>query len=140
AKLAAAFRRTLSGWRRSQRSLDWRETPELADDFAAWLTQIERELLPRDPAAALELAQAFIESDGSFFTRTDDSDGEIGSAVAAACRLWLQAAARCESPADEWPGRIHRLARDDDHGARGELLHEAGTLLGAEGLRVLAAL
>ena len=32
--------------------------------------------------------------------RADDSDGVIGDVVRAACRHWLQAAARCETPRD----------------------------------------
>lgn len=140
AKLAAVFRKTLSGWQRSDRFLDYAESRAFAGELEGWLAQIERELLPRDPPAALELAEAFITSDAAFFARADDSNGEIGDAVAAGCRLWLRAAAACESPVEEWPPRIHRLASEDDHGARDELLCEADTLLDTAGLRELAKL
>lgn len=140
AKLAAAFRRTLSGWQRSERFLGHDETRAFGGELEGWLAQVERELLPRDPAAARDLAEAFIASDGSFFERADDSNGDIGAAVAAGCRLWLQAAARCESPVEEWPPRIHQLVSQDDYGAREALLREAGVLLDTNGLRDLARL
>lgn len=62
-----------------------------------WLDQVARELLPKDPPAALALFEAFIDADAAWFDRTDDSDGVIGDAVRAACRHWLQAAARCDA-------------------------------------------
>jgi hypothetical protein len=140
AKLAAVFRRTLAGWQRSECFLDYTEARSFCRELEGWMAQIERELLPSDPVAALQLAEAFIRSDRSFFERADDSDGGIGSAVAAACRLWLRAAARCESPVDEWPPRIHGLVSEDDYGARDALLREAGVLLDESGLRELARL
>jgi hypothetical protein len=66
---------------------------------------VARELLPRDPSAALALFEAFNEADAAWFDRADDSDGMIGDAVRAACRHWLQAAARCETPPDGWVAR-----------------------------------
>ena len=95
--------------------------------------------MPADPPAALALAEAFIEADNVFFERADDSDGVIGDAVRAGCRLWLKAAARCESPASEWPGRISALFAADEYGAREELLRRADLLLGEEALRAWVA-
>ena len=140
AKLAAVFRRTLAGWQRAERFLDYTEARAFSRELEGWMAQVERELLPRDPAAALELAETLIKSDRSFFARADDSDGGIGSAVAAACHLWLRAAARCESPVDEWPARIHRLASEDDYSSRDTLLRDAGLLLDESGLREVARL
>jgi hypothetical protein len=50
----------------------------------SWLAQVERELLPVDPARALELVEDFITSDAKWFERAEDSDGAIGGAVGAA--------------------------------------------------------
>ncbi|RVT51308.1 DUF6880 family protein [Rubrivivax albus] len=138
-RLAATFRKTLNGWRRQTRFLDYRAGIEWATEAEAWLSQIERELLPRDPMAAVALAEAFIECDESIFNRADDSSGRIGDAMRSACRLWLQAAARCESPADAWPARLRRLAEADKYGAREALWLQADLLLSPAQLRDLVA-
>lgn len=109
-RLAASFRKTLTAWRRQTRFLDYRASMEWAAEVEAWLLQIECELLTRDPMSAVALAEGFIECDESIFNRADDSSGRLGDAMRAACRLWLQAAAQCENPADAWPARLRRLA------------------------------
>jgi hypothetical protein len=138
-KLAAGFRKTLTAWSRSSKFFTYREAGEFGRMLEAWLDQVERELLPKDPAAALALFESFIEADGAFFEHADDSDGCIGDAVRAACRYWLQAAARCETPASEWPGRLVRLVSDDQYGAREELLRRAELLLDETALHALVA-
>lgn len=138
-RLAANFRRTLTAWRRQTRFLDYRASIDWASEVEAWLSQIERELLPRDPMAAVALAEALIACDESVFNRADDSSGRIGDAMRAACRLWLEAAARCESPADAWPARLRRLAEADRHGAREALWLHADLLLSQAQLREMVA-
>ena len=105
----------------------------------AWLGQLERELLRRDPMAVVKLAESFIESDATFFDRTDDSSGCIGDAIRAACRLWLQAAASREVPPDMWPARLFRLYATDQYGAREPLLAYADLLLPESQLREMVA-
>jgi hypothetical protein len=138
-RLAAGFRKRLSAWRRSTKFYGYRESGEFGRSLEAWLDQVERELLPKDPAAAQALFEAFIEADASWFERADDSDGCIGNAVRAACRHWLQAAARCGAAASEWPQRLVRLVNADEYGAREELLRRADLLLGESELRGLVA-
>ncbi len=138
-RLAASFRKSLNAWRRSTRFVPYAEAGAFGRELEQWLAQIGRELLPKDPAAALELAEAFIQSDGSFFERADDSGGAIGSALRAGCLLWLKAAARCEAPPDQWPDRLLRLAKDDGYGAREELLLHANLLLDEAAMRQLVA-
>lgn len=138
-RLAASFRKSLNAWRRSTRFVPYAEAGAFGRELEHWLAQIERELLPKDPAAALELAEAFIQSDGSFFERADDSNGAIGAALGAGCVLWLKAAARCEAPPDQWPDRLLRLAKDDGYGAREDLLRHANLLLDEAAMRQLVA-
>lgn len=138
-KLAAGFKKTLSGWRRSTRFYGYREASEFGRMLDGWLDQVARELLPKDPPAALALFEAFIEADAAWFERADDSDGVIGDAVRAACRHWLQAAARCETPPDVWPERLLKLYEADRFGAREELLRRADLLLGEAAQRALVA-
>lgn len=137
--LAAEFRKTLAAWRRSTKFLGYSEAGAFGRELEAWLEQVERELMPQDPAAALALAESFIEADAVFFNRADDSNGAIGDAIRAGCRLWLKAASRCESPAAEWPARIAALAGANEYGAREELLRSANLLLSEQALRALVA-
>ena len=85
-ELASGFRKTLTAWRRSSRYFSYREAGEFGRTLEAWLGQVERELLPKDPAAALALFESFIEADGTFFERADNSNSCIGDAVRAASR------------------------------------------------------
>jgi hypothetical protein len=137
-KLAAGFRRTLAGWRRARRFLPLREAREFARQLDTWLEQVRRELLPKDPAAALALFEAFIECDSTFFERADDSDGCIGTTLHAATMHWLEAAAHCDRSAGEWLDRIDALVGSDGYGIRGELLRQANLLLDEPTLRALA--
>jgi hypothetical protein len=63
----------------------------------------------------------------------------IGDAVRAACRHWLQAAARCETAPGVWPERLLKLYQADQYGARDELLRRAGRLLDEPAQRGLVA-
>lgn len=116
------------------------EPLEFGRELEAWLDQVSRELVPRDPPAALALFESFIEADASWFGRTDDSGDSIGDAVRAACRHWLQAAARCETPASVWPERLMSLFMADNFSAREELLRRADLLLSEPALRELVAM
>ena len=138
-KLAAGFKKTLSGWRRSTRFYGYREAGEFGRTLDGWLDQVARELLPKHPPAALSLFEAFIEADAAWFDRADDSDGVIGDTVRAACRHWLQAAARCETPPGAWPARLLKLYEGDQYGAREELLQRADLLLDEPAQRGLVA-
>jgi len=138
-KLAAGFKKTLSGWRRSTKFYGYREAREFGRMLDGWLDQVARELLPKDPPAALSLFEAFIEADAAWFDRADDSDGVIGDALRTACRHWLQAAARCEPPRDVWPERLLKLYQADQYGARDELLRKADLLLEEPAQRGLVA-
>jgi hypothetical protein len=139
-KLAAGFKKSLAGWRRSTKFYGYREAGEFGRMLDGWLDQVARELLPKDPPAALALFETFIEADAAWFDRADDSGGVIGDAVRAACRHWLQAAARCETPRDVWPERLLKLFEADQYGARDELLRKADLLLDEPAQRGLVAL
>lgn len=138
-RLAAEFRKTLVAWKRSRRFLDYREAGAFGRTLETWLEQVERELLPDDPAAALALFQDVVKADRAWFDRADDSDGAIGNAVRTACRHWLRAAARCEPPRAGWPDRLLALYDADEHGAREELLRAANLLLDEPAQRALVS-
>jgi len=66
-KLATSFKETLSAWRRSSESYDFREAQSLGRELEAWLEEVTRELASKDPSAAVALFGAFIESGASWF-------------------------------------------------------------------------
>ncbi|SEB22655.1 DUF6880 family protein [Variovorax sp. YR216] len=138
-QLAAGFRKTLISWQRSTKYYNYRDAPAYGQMLKAWLDQVGRELVPKDPAAGLALFETFIEADEVWFEHADDSGADIGEAVRSACRHWLQAAALCETPANVWLERLMRLYLADDYGAREELLRSANRLLPAPALRTLIA-
>jgi hypothetical protein len=138
-KLAAGFRKTLLAWSRSKKHYSYNESSAFGRELERWITQVEKEVLPMNPPLALGLFETFIESDAAWFDRADDSGGSIGDAVRSACEHWLQAARRCESPADEWPQRLVALYRGDEYGAREALLRRADLLLDEAGMRQLVA-
>jgi hypothetical protein len=138
--LATVFRKKLAAWMRSTNYIGWSQVNEFGGELHAWLEQVEQEVMPLDPAEALALAEAFIESDEHFFNHADDSGAVIGHAVRAACVLWLKAASRCESPASVWPNRIATLFAADQFGAREDLLRRVDLLLGEEALRGLVSI
>jgi len=135
----AAFRKKLSAWKRSPTYIDYAQAGDFGRELEAWLAQVERELMPQDPAEALALVEAFIETDEVFFECADDSGGAIGSAMHAGCLLWLRAASHCESPAAAWPDRIMALVAADQYGAREALLRHADLLLSEAAMRALVA-
>jgi hypothetical protein len=139
ARLAAEFRKRLQTWKRSRRFL-WRSAAAaFGRELEAWLDEIERELLPLDPARAHALAEAFLRSDERFFEQADDSDGAIGDAIRAGCRLWLRAAKTQPSrDAAGWIDRVYALVNADEYGAREALLGHADLLFDDAGLRALA--
>lgn len=137
--LVASFRKTLATWQRSTKYQGFAESGDFGRRLNQWLEQVANELQPRDPAAALALFEAFIQADATWFEHADDSDGDIGDAVRAACRHWLQAAARCEVPSNGWLDRLLGLFKADEYGARDDLLRRANLLLDESSLRDLVA-
>lgn len=138
--LARTFGERLRRWRRSGRFLPRSAAGSFGRELEDWLDEIERELLPLDPARAQALAEAFLSSDADFFEHIDDSDGVIGEAIGAGCRLWLRAAkAQPDQEVAHWVDRVHALAHADEYGARQALLAHAELLFEPAGLRALAA-
>lgn len=127
--VASEFREIMERWRQDDKYLKYPESSHFGTELEIWLEQVERELIATDPSAVLGLAETFIEADADFFERVDDSYGDIGQAMEAACGLWLRAASRCETPAGGWLLRLMKLLSQDNYGGRHALLRDAGQLL-----------
>ncbi len=137
--LAMHLRKRLAAWKRSTTYFGYSQASEFGRELQAWLHQVEHELMPQDPAEAVALAEAFIQSDETFFGLADDSSGAIGDTIRAACVLWLEAASYCESPESTWPDRLAALVAADQFGARDELLRRSNLLLSEQALRGLVS-
>lgn len=140
AALAAQFRQCLQTWKRSTCFRPRSAAAAFGRELESWLDEIERELLPLEAARAHALADAFVRMDACLFEQADDSDGAIGDAVRAGCRLWLVGAkAQADRNAAQWIDRIYTLVNADEYGAREALLRHADFLLAPPDLRALAA-
>jgi hypothetical protein len=140
AALAAEFRQRLLAWKKSTRFRPRSAAAAFGRELESWLDEIERELLPLDAARAHALADAFLRTDARLFEQADDSDGAIGDAVRAGCRLWLVTAkAQPNREPAQWIDRVYALVNTDEYGAREALLRHADLLLAPPDLRALAA-
>jgi hypothetical protein len=138
-RLTAVFKKTLKTWCRETTYYRYSDAGPFGTELHAWLGQVESELLPNDPAAALQLVEAFIQADGIFYNRADDSGGVIGDAIETACRIWLKAAKLSESPTPPWTVRLEAMVSADEYGSRKALYEHANELLDEAALRQLVA-
>jgi hypothetical protein len=137
APLSSSLSARLKRFRARRRFISYGESGEVARELDAWLDDVEAQLLPADPAAALRLTERFIRADEQIIGNADDSDGSIGETFRRACGLWQRAAAAL--PADPaWVERIHALHAGNDYGVRDAILDEAATRLSELELRRLA--
>jgi hypothetical protein len=86
-----------------------------------WVTQVQREVLPRFPGEAMALLAAFLDLDRVVFERVDDDGGYVGGAFDQACQLWLTAAADAGMSGAEIANRVSAMLSADNYGARSEL-------------------
>jgi hypothetical protein len=135
---AKTLRSTLRAWTRSQRFIPYQEAFGFGDRLEGWLDRVEEELLNQEPALALDLLEAFLQSDHRILGRADDSAGCLGTAYRRACPLFARAAAGVASPAD-LAGRVTRLVEKDDYGVRHGLLEHVPQFLGREAIGRLVA-
>ena len=135
--LISELRRRIGGLARSSRFVPYGESSELAKRLAEIVEVIGERMLPLDPAAAFELANAFLRTDDTTLGRVDDSSGSVSDTYHDACRTWLRAAAASKAHED-WVDRIYQLNVEDGYGVRETLLTEAPLLLSEHELRRLA--
>jgi hypothetical protein len=137
ATVAASLSARLKRFRARRRFISYAESGKVAGELAAWLDDVEAQLLGSEPAAAWKLVDRFIRADEQILGSADDSDGSIGATFRRACGLWQRAAAAL--PADPaWVERIHALHAGNAYGTRDALLDEAATRLSELELRRLA--
>jgi hypothetical protein len=137
------LQRQITSIRNGRTFVDYRGSHELAREIGKIATDIEADVLPRDPSAALSLAEKLLALDQKIFDRADDSGGSIGQELRDVCVLWLKCAAAVRaasaSPETDWVNAMYALQQANDHGVREPLLSEAHLLLTEPELRALAA-
>lgn len=121
AELCARFKWQLQQWESDDRFVGYRDAARFGRDLDTWVSQVEREVLPRYPTEAMALLSAFLEMDRVVFERVDDDGGYVGGAFKLACRLWLTAAEDAGLSAAEISSRVSAIVADDNYGARSDL-------------------
>jgi hypothetical protein len=118
AALVASFAERLQRWESDDRYIGWRDSSAFGRDLNEWVTQVQRETLPKFPGEAMKLFEAFLDLDTVVFERVDDDGGNVGSSFELACQLWLTAAEAAGMSAAETDRRASILLAKDDYGAR----------------------
>jgi hypothetical protein len=121
AALAAQFDLRLERWRLDHRFVRYDDAAAFGRDLLVWVTQVQREVLPRFPGEAMALLAAFLDLDRVVFERVDDDGGYVGGAFDQACQLWLTAAADAGMSGAEIANRVSAMLSADNYGARSEL-------------------
>jgi hypothetical protein len=142
ASAAKSLQRQIASIRNGRSFVDYRRSHELARQIGKIASDIEADVLPRDAATALALAERLLALDQKIFDRADDSGGSIGQELRRACVLWLKCAAavRAASPPSDkdWGELVYALEQSNDYGVREPLLSEAHLLLTPAELHALA--
>jgi hypothetical protein len=119
--LAAQFSLRLESWRLDDRLVRYEDAAAFGRDLLVWVTQVQREVLPRFPGEAMALLAAFLDLDRVVFERVDDDGGYVGGAFDLACQLWLTAATDAGFSGAEIANRVSAMLSADNYGARSEL-------------------
>ncbi len=135
-ELQASINGMAVGLLNSKRFVNYGGSREIAAQIDALADDIEADILPVDPAAALSLAEKLLGLDAKLFERADDSGGSIDMSLRNACMLWLSAAAATRevakassAPTTDWLARVYDPFKDDDYGIREALLRESSRLV-----------
>jgi hypothetical protein len=118
AALVALFAERLQRWESDDRYIGWRDSSAFGRDLNEWVTQVQRETLPKFPGEAMKLFEAFLHLDRVVFERVDDDGGNVGGSFELACQLWLTAAEAAGMSAAEIDRRASVLLAKDGYGAR----------------------
>jgi hypothetical protein len=121
AALDAQFILRLERWKVDERFVRSEDAAAFGRDLQLWVTQVQREVLPRFPGKAMALLAAFLELDRVVFERVDDDGGYIHGAFDLACQLWLSAAADAGLSGAEIESHASAILSADNYGARSEL-------------------
>lgn len=120
-ELCARFKWQLQQWESDDRFVGYRDAAKFGRDLDTWVSQVEREVLPRFPGEAMALFAAFLAMDRVVFERVDDDGGYVGGTFKVAFRLWLTAAEDAGLSAAEISSRVSAIVADDNYGARSDL-------------------
>jgi hypothetical protein len=121
AALCAQFSLRLESWRLEDRFVRPKDAAAFGRDLLVWVTQVQREVLPRFPGEAMALLAAFLDLDRVVFERVDDDGGYVDGAFDLACQLWLAAAAGAGMSGAEIANRVSAVLSADNYGARSDL-------------------
>jgi hypothetical protein len=119
--LVTQFMLRLERWKVDERFVRYEDAAAFGRDVHVWVTQVQREVLPRFPGEAMTLFAAFLELDRVVFERVDDDGGYVGGAFDLACQLWMTAAVAAGLSEVEIARRTSAMLSADHYGARSVL-------------------
>ncbi len=119
--LRGQFTRQLQKWETDNRVVRCQDAAAFGRELDVWVAQVQREVMPSFPGAALALSAAFLALDRVVFGRVDDGGGCIGGAFERACQRWLTAAAEAGLSEAEIANRAMAMLSADSYGARSAL-------------------
>ena len=127
-ELASELRGAIDRLENTGGYIDYYASDGVASQLHDILSSIERELIPSDPATALDVLHYFISTDEDIVGNADDSNGSIGDAYHRACELLGKASTAAGKPkhAEEIFLDLHE---DTGYGTRDCLFDEAPNIL-----------
>ncbi|MDY0289783.1 MAG: hypothetical protein RBR15_13235 [Sphaerochaeta sp.] len=130
-----AFRKKLSGLRRSTKFNDWRQSSHLADSLSQLLDGLEA--CSPEPCLGVELVADFYETDSSVFEYCDEAKGSIGSVYSIRAKdLFIEYAQSCRDK-KTIVSILMRLCQNDRFGVRTSLMDSLSTFLDEQTIRTM---
>lgn len=128
------IRKRLISIARSRSFVDWRKVKTLARDMEVQREAIATHVTPTSPGEAFDLLWRILAMAPSIYERCDDSNGEIGSVIAAARDDLGAVAAQAGHPPVALADRVFEAVCDNDYGQFDGLIGMMAQALGPEGL------
>lgn len=121
------FRIKLSGLKRSQRFISWRESSGFASELRALLQDLKAGVT--DPLTGVQLVASFFETDKGMLGNCDDSSGNVGDVFRYDAKELFVEYASCCSDKEKIANIILKLNLKDDYGVRDTLIDCASECL-----------
>ncbi len=133
-EIVKKIRNKINGFIRRKRFIPYNQSFSFAEEISVLMQEIEKNLLPLDPAAAWKLTDRIVRNDGKIIESVDDSGGAVGTELNALSILWLKAAKMMKKPESYWIPLVKEIDEGDDYGCRNDFLSNSDILLSEKSL------
>lgn len=129
------FKSKITGLKRRNRFIDWRESSSFANDLSMILQNLKEGI--SDPCTGAELVLLFFKTDDNIMNLCDDSNGSIGDVYRyEASDLFKHYAQACQNK-EKLAKALFELNKEDDFGLRDSLFENATQFLPEPQLRTM---